>query len=66
MGTTITNLWKLFIYGVNRYHHEKLIVNREFSGQLALYRFNNPFSADTGTLAKNIPPLDYVYEGETV
>ena len=29
MGMTITNCWKLFHYGVNRYQYEKLIGIRE-------------------------------------
>ena len=61
---TITNLWKLFRYGVKRYHYEKLIGIREFSEQLALDFFKNNFSTDTGTPAKNITPLDEVDEGE--
>ena len=60
MGTTITNLWKLFRYGVKRYHYEKLIGIRAFSEQLALDFFKNTFSTDTGTPAKKIPPLDEV------
>ena len=34
--------------------------------RLALDLFNNPISTDTGTLAKNTPPLDEVVKGETV
>ena len=30
MGMVITNGWKLFSYGVKRYHHDKLIGIREF------------------------------------
>ena len=55
---TITNFRKLFSYGDNREHYEKLIGIRELLKQLALDCFNNPFSTDTGTLEKNIPPLD--------
>ena len=32
MGMTITNGWKLFRYGVKRYHHDKFIGIRELSG----------------------------------
>ena len=58
MGMAITNCWKLFRYGVKRDHYGKLVGIREFSERLALNCFNNPFSTDTGTTAKNIPPLD--------
>ena len=57
LGMTITNFWKLFRYGVKRDHYEKLIGIREFPEPLALDCFNNHFSTDTGTLAKNISPL---------
>ena len=53
-------------YGVNRDHHEKLIGIRELLERLALDCFNIPFSNDTGTTAKHIPPLDEIDEGETV
>ena len=66
MGMAITNSWELFSYGVKRDHYEKSIGIREVSEQLALDLFNNPFSTDTGTPAKNIPPLDEVDEAETV
>ena len=66
MATTITNLRKLFCYGVKRDHYEKNIGTREFSERLALDCFNNTFSADTETPEKNIPPIDEVDDGETV
>ena len=66
MGMTINNFWKLFRYGVNRYHYDKLIGIREFSDQLSQYCFNNNVSTDIGTPAKNIPPLDEVDDGDTV
>ena len=55
MEMTITTLWKIFCYGVNRDHYEKLISMREFSEKLALDSFNNPFSTDNETPANNIP-----------
>ena len=66
MGTTINNLWKLFCYGVKRYHYDKSIGIRKFLEGLALDFFNNPFSTDTGIPEENIPTLDEVYEGEKV
>ena len=59
MVMTITNCWKLFCYGVKRYHYEKLIGIRELLEQLAQDCFNNTFSPDRdrGTLAKNNLPL---------
>ena len=66
MGMTITNFWKLFRYGVKRYHFENLIGIREFLEKLSLDCFNNPFLTDTWTPEKNIPPLDEVDEGDTV
>ena len=66
MGMTITNFWEMICYGVNRYYFEKLVGIREFLEILARDCFNNALSNDTGTPEKNIPPLDEVYEGETV
>ena len=66
MGMNITNCWKLFRYGVKRYHHEKLIGIREFLERPAQDCFNNPFSTDRGTPEKNIPPLDEVDGGDKV
>ena len=66
MVMTITNFWKLFCYGVNRDHYEKLIGIIEFLKQLAQDCFNNPFSTDKGTPSKNIPPLDEVNGEDTV
>ena len=39
---------------------------REFSELLAQDCFNNPFSPDRETPAKNIPPLDEVDDGDIV
>ena len=66
MGMTINNFWKLFCYGVKRYHYDKLIGIREFSKGLAQDFFNNPFSPDRGTPENNISPLDEVDDGDTV
>ena len=66
MRMAITNCWKLFRYGVKRDHHENLIGIREFLERLAQDSFKNPFSPDSGTTAKNIPPLDEVDDGDTV
>ena len=66
MGMTITIFWKLFSYGVKKEHYEKLSGIRELFEQLSLDCFNNKFSNDTGTLAKNIPLLDGVDGGDTV
>ena len=51
---------------VKRYHYDKLSGIKEFLERLAQDCFNNNFSPKTGTLAKNIPPLDEVNGGETV
>ena len=56
MVITITNFWKMFSYGVKRDHYDKLIGIRELSEQIAQYFFNNTFSPDRGTPAKNKPP----------
>ena len=66
MGMAITNLWKLFHYGVNRYKYKYIIGIRELLERLALDCFNNSFSTDTPPPEKNTPPLDEVDEGETV
>ena len=66
MGITITNCWKLFRYGVNRDHYEKLIGIRELSEQLLQYCFNNTFSPDSGTPENNSSPLDELDDGDTV
>ena len=65
-GTTITNCWKLFRYGVKRYHYDKLIGIINFSERLAQDCFNNNFSSDRETPEKNIPPLDEVDDKDTV
>ena len=56
MGININNCWELFRYGVKRDYYDKLIGIREFSERLAQYCFNNKFSSDRWTLAKNMPP----------
>ena len=66
MGMTITNCSKLFCYGVKKDHYDKLIGIIEFSERLDKYCFNNNFSSDRGTQAKNIPPLDEVDDKDTV
>ena len=48
IGMNITNGWKPFSYGVNRYHYEKLIDIRELSERLALDFFNNTFQMMLG------------------
>ena len=64
IGMTITNCWKLFCYGVKRNHFNKSISIRELSEKIAVDWFNNPFTTDTGTPAKNIPsPHDIDIEG---
>ena len=66
MVMTIDNCWKLFRYGVKRYHYEKLIGIREFLERLAQDCFNNNFSSDRGNQAKIIYPLDKVDDEDTV
>ena len=66
MGMTIINCWKLFRYGVKRYHYGKFIGIRELLERLAQDCFNNPFLPDSGTPENNIPPLDEVDGGDTV
>ena len=63
MVMTITNLWKLFRYGVKRYYYEKLPGIIELSERLALHCFNDIFPADTGTPANNILLLDEADDG---
>ena len=65
MGMTIINLWKIFFYGVNIYHYEKLIDTRELSEQLTIDLFNNPFTTDTRNQVKN-PLLDEINDLKTV
>ena len=66
MGVTITNLWKLFCYGVKIYHYETLIGIREFLEILYLDCSKSIFPTDTSTPEKNIPLFDEVDDGETV
>ena len=65
MEMNITHFWKMSPYGVKRYHYKKLIGIREFLEKLAQNISNNHISPDTGTPAKNIPPLDEVDGGDT-
>ena len=60
MGTTITNCWNLFCYGVKRYHYDKLIGVREFSERLAEDWFNNKLSPDRGTPAKLMMKIQFL------
>ena len=57
IGMKITNCWKLFCYGVKRYHYNKFIGIREFLEKIAVDCFNNNFTTDTWTPEKNIPSL---------
>ena len=57
MGMKITNIWKLFSYGVKRDHHEKFIGISELSEQIAVDCFNNTFTTDTWITSKKIPYL---------
>ena len=66
MEIAITNLWKLFHYGIKRDDYEKLIGIREFSERLSLDCFKNIFQIILGPQKKNMPPLDKVNERETV
>ena len=66
MYITITDLCKIFCYGVQSDHYDKLIGIRDFLELIALDCFINTFPTYTGTPAKNIPPLDEVDELETV
>ena len=63
---TINNQWKLFFYGVNRDHYEKLIGIIELSQRLALNFFNDKFSTDTKGPDKDVPLLDEIDYGDTV
>ena len=66
MGTTITNSWKLFCYGVKTDRYNKFIGIREFLERIAVGCFNNPFTTDTGTPEKNIPSLDDIDNEGTI
>ena len=66
MYSTINNLCKLFCYGVQIDHYEKIIGIRDFLELIALDCFNTPFSNYTGIPVENIPLLDEVDELETV
>ena len=66
MGMAINIFWKIFHYGFKRDHYAKLIGIRELLEGLSIDCFNNKFSTDTGSLAKNTPLLDKVDDGETV
>ena len=66
MEMNMTNCWKLFWYGVKRDHYDKFVGIRELSEGLAQDCFNNNFSPDRWTPAKNIPPLDDFSDVDTV
>ena len=66
MGMAINRFWKLFHCGFKRDHYAKLIGIRELLERLSIDFFNNKFSTDTGSLAKNTTFLDKVDDGETV
>ena len=57
MGMTITNCWKLFLYGVKRDHYKKFIGIRELSEQLAQYSFKILFRLRLGPRQKTYLPL---------
>ena len=63
---TINNFWKLFCCGFNRYHYDILIGIRELLERLSLDCIKNNFTTDAGNLAKNIPQIYEVDDGETV
>ena len=60
MGTIITNCWKLFHCWVKRQHYDKFIGIRELSERISVNCFNNTFTVDTGTMAKNVSFLDKI------
>ena len=60
MRMTITNCWKLLLYGVKRDYYNKFIGIREFLEQIPVDCFNDNFTTDTGVPEKNIPSLDYI------
>ena len=66
VGVNITNCWKLVCCGVNRDQYDKLIIITELLEQIAVDCFNNTFTIDTGTPAKNIPSLDGIDKQFTV
>ena len=66
IGMKISNCWKLFCYGVNNNHYNKLIDIREFLEQLLIDYFNNPFTKDTIKPVKNIPLLYDIDDKGTV
>ena len=66
MGMTITNCWKLFLYGVKRDYYDVFIDIRELSERIAADCFNNTFTTDTGTLSNNIPSLGDIDNKVTV
>ena len=65
MCVTITNCWKIFRYGVLRYHYTILIDIREIQERLSLDWFNNNCTTDTKT-PENIHLIDEVDDRETV
>ena len=62
----IANCWKLFCYGIKRDHYEKFIGIWEFSVKIAVDYFNNTFTTDTGTPAKNTHFLNDIDSEGTV
>ena len=66
MGMAINRFWKLFHCGFKRDHYAKLIGIRELWEVISIDCFNNTFSTDTGSLAKNTPLLDNVDDGVIV
>ena len=48
MVIAIKNIWRLFCYGLKRYHYENFIGIRKLFEQLALDLFNDHFTTDTG------------------
>ena len=66
MGTTITNCWKPFCYGVKRDHYNTFIGITEFSERIAVDFFNNNFTTETETPENNIPFFDDIDKKRTV
>ena len=58
IGMNLTNVWKIFGYGVKREHYEKFIRIGELLERFSHDLFKNPFSAYTGTTAKTTSILD--------
>ena len=58
MGMTITDFWKLFLYGVKRDHYDQFIEIRGFLEGIPVDCFNIKFTTDSGDQEKKIPSLD--------